>query len=457
MPELTEKIRTDYTEGTVLGSILKMGIPSMFGFLSQNIYSFVDTFWVSRLEEGEAGVAAVTFFATILWMFFSFNQLIGPGSVAIISRRYGEKEFDQTEKAIKETLILKLFFGVLFGVVGYFFVDKMLVLMGAENLALEMGIAYGRVMFVGMGIMYATYSIYTAMRGVANPQMAMILMIASNILNLILDPLFMFGWFGLPAFGIRGAAIASVVSFTITFAVGLYLFYGDKTNVKLHLWGKERLAIASMWKIIKIGIPAWIGEISFSSSRLIITPLIAAFGTSVVAAYGVGNQVTHFGIMVLVGIGLGLSSLIGHTVGSGKLKRAKQTADHAVILGIAIMTVFGVIVFIFARQLMGLFFDSADTIGYGVTMLRIFALAFPFLGGFLMMEEVHVGVGMNAPAMVMNIINSWPMQALPIYLFTQVFNMGVESVWWTIGASFTISSIGFYFYYRRGRWMTIKV
>jgi len=457
MDALKEKARTDYTEGPILGSILKMGIPSMFGFLSQNIYSFVDTFWVSRLQEREAAVAGVTFFATIMWMFFSFNQLVGPGSVAIISRRYGEKEYDLAEKAIKETLALKLIFGVLFGIVGYFFVDKMLVLMGATGDALMLGIAYGRIMFIGMGIMYATYSIYTAMRGVANPQMAMILMIGSNVLNLVLDPFFMFGWFGLPAWGIRGAAIASITSFCITFAIGIYLFYGDRTNVRLHLFGKEKLALTSMWKIVKIGIPAWIGDIAFSSSRLIITPLIAAFGTSVVAAYGVGNQVTHFGIAILVGIGLGLSSLIGHTIGSGKLDRAKKTADHAVLLGISIMTVFGVIVFIFARQMMGLFFDSAETIGYGVTMLKIFALAFPFLGAFFMMEEVHVGVGMNSPAMVMNILYAWPLQVLPIYIFTQVMHLDVAAIWWTIGASFVVGTTLFYFYYRRGRWMTVSV
>jgi Na+-driven multidrug efflux pump len=177
----------------------------------------------------------------------------------------------------------------------------------------------------------------------------------------------------------------------------------------------------------------------------------------VVAAYGVGNQVTHFGIAILVGIGLGLSSLIGHTIGSGKLDRAKKTADHAVLLGISIMTVFGVIVFIFARQMMGLFFDSAETIGYGVTMLKIFALAFPFLGAFFMMEEVHVGVGMNSPAMVMNILYAWPLQVLPIYIFTQVMHLDVAAIWWTIGASFVVGTTLFYFYYRRGRWMTVSV
>ncbi|UCE23933.1 MAG: MATE family efflux transporter [Candidatus Zixiibacteriota bacterium] len=457
MVEVLEKKRADYTEGSIIGSIMKMGLPSMFGFLSQNIYSFVDTYWVSRLPEKEAGVAAVTFFATILWFFFSFNQLVGPGSVAIISRRYGEKDYANAEKAIKETLLLKLVFGAVFGVIGYFFVGKMLVLMGAQGSALSEGIAYGRIMFVGMGVMFATYSIYTAMRGVANPQMAMYLMIGSNILNMVLDPIIMFGYFGLPAMGIKGAAIASVASYAITFAIGLYLFYSGHTNVRLHVRGKESISTASMWKIVKIGVPTWLGEMSFSGARLVITPLIAAFGTKVVAAYGVGNQVTHFGLMVLVGIGLGLSSLIGHNLGSRKYERAKKTADQAILLGVGLMVAFGIATFVFARPIMLLFFDSPDTLGYGVTMLRIFAISFPFLGAFLMAEEIHMGVGLNTPTMVVNIIHSWVLEVLPIFILTQMFNFNQDAIWWIIVAATVLSSIAFYLYYRRGRWLTVKV
>ncbi|MFC2173239.1 MATE family efflux transporter, partial [Acidobacteriota bacterium] len=327
MADETEKKRTDYTEGPILGSILKMGLPSMFGFLSQNIYSFVDTYWVSRLPEGEACVAAVTLFGTVLWLYWTFNQLVGPGSVAIISRRYGEKDYARAEIAIKETLVLKISIGVFFGIIGYLFVDKALLLMGAEELALTMGVQYGQIMFLGGAVMFATYSIYTAMRGVANPKLAMFLMIGSNILNMILDPIFIFGYLGLPAMGIRGAAIASVVSFSVTLLIGLILFYGNFTNVRLRFGGKRSLSFGSMWKMLKIGVPIWLGEISFSGARLIITPLIAAFGMSVVAAYGVSNQIFHFGIMALVGIGLGLSSLIGHNLGAKKYERAKKTAN----------------------------------------------------------------------------------------------------------------------------------
>lgn len=452
-----ESKHTDYTEGSIMSSILRMGLPSMFGFLSMNIYSLVDTYWVSKLPGRESGVAAITFFATILWFFFSFNQLVGPGSVAIISRRYGEKAYDMAEKAIKETLVLKLFFGFLFGIIGYFLSGEMLWLMGARGTALADGIAYGRIMFLGMGIMYATYSVYTAMRGIANPQMAMYLMLSSNALNMALDPLFIFGHFGFPALGIEGAAVASVISYTITLGVGLFLLYGNFTNVKLHLRGKAPIAIGTMWKIVRIGIPAWLGSMSFSSARLVITPLIAAFGTDVVAAYGVGNQVTHFGIMVLVGIGLGLSSLIGHNIGSGKLDRAKKTADHAVWLGVGIMCFFAVISFVFPRWIMGMFFDNPVTIGYGVTMLRILAVSFPFIGAFLMIEEIHMGVGLNTPSMVMNAVHSWAFEVGPILLLTSLLSFDQEAIWWTITAAGIASTIIFYLYYRRGRWLTVKV
>ena len=457
MAQTNDKIRQDYTEGSILTSILKMGLPSMFGFLIHQIYGFVDTYWVSKLSEGESAVAGITFFNSIMWLFFSFNQLVGPGSVAVISRRYGEKSYDLTEKAIKESILLKLFFGLILGITGFFFAENMLMLIGAEGDAIKLGVAYGRIMFLAMPILYATYTIFTAMRGVANPNMALILMLASNILNMVLDPFLIFGYLGLPALGIRGAAYASVLSYCLTFAVGMYLFYGDRTNVKLNLKGAVGVEISSMWTMVKIGIPAWLGELSFSGSRLVIVPVIATFGTSVVAAYGIGTQVTSLGVMILVGIGLGLSSLIGHNLGGGKKERAKKTADQAILLGVGIMVVFALITVILARVIMGVFFESADTINYGVTLLRIFAIGFPFIGAFIMLEEIHLGVGLNTPAMFITIIHSWGFQVLPIVIVSKLLGYGENAVWWIFAVAIIVSSNIFYQYYRRGKWLTIRI
>jgi len=451
------KERADYTEGSIIGSILKMGLPSMFGFLTQNIYNLVDMWWVSRLPDGEDAVAAVTFFGVILMLLFSFNQLVGPGSVAVISRRYGEEDDALVEKAIKETIILKLFFGFVFGVAGFFLSRQLLTLVGAREIALEQGIEYAQVMFLALAFPYAMYSIFTALRGVANPKMAMTLMLASNILNMVLDPVFIFGYLGVPAMGIRGAAVASVTSFVLTLLVGLVILYGGFANVRLHLKGRASIDVRSMLTLLKIGLPAWLGSLSFSGSRLLITPMIATFGTAVVAAFGVGAQVMSFSITIVVGIGIGLSSLIGHNVGAKKLDRARQTGNQAIALALGVMLLFGAIVLIFARQLVGLFFESPETIEYGVTLLRIFALAFPAVGVYIMIEEIHMGVGLNTPIMVFSMILAWPLRVLPIFLVTTFLTTGPGAVWWIMSLSVVVTAIMVFIYYRRGRWLTVKV
>jgi len=457
MAEAGVKVRADYTEGSILGSIVKMGLPSMVGFLAHHIYHLVDTWWISRLPEGEAGVAAATFIGSIMWFLFTFNQMVGPGSVAVISRRYGEKNYALVEKAIKESIILKLFLGAILGTVGFLFAGKMLGAIGASGRSLEMGIEYGSVIFIGMPVMYATYSIFTAMRGVANPQMALIMMLVSNGFNMILDPIFMFGYLGVPAMGIRGAAIASLTSYFLTFTIGMGLFYANVPNVKLSLRGPAPVSIPSMWTMLKIGVPAWLGDMSFSGARMLITRLVAPFGTAVVAAYGVGNQVSAIGISILVGIGLGLSALIGHNVGGEKKDRAQKIGNQAILIGAGVMTLFGLVVFVFAGNIIGLFFNNPETIEYGRKMLRIFTLSFPFIGIFIMIEQIHLGVGLNTPTMVFNIIHAWGLELLPVYILTVYLGFSESSIWWTITGAGMLVSLMFMTYYKRGRWLTHKV
>ncbi len=451
------KKRTDYTEGSILQSILKMGIPSMIGFMANHIYHLVDMWWLARLPQEETAVAAVTIFANISWVFFSFNSLVGPGSVAIISRRYGEKDYDRAETAIKETFILKWLVGMVLGLVGYFLVDEIVYYAGARGETLQLCADYGRVIFLGMGFGMATYSVYTAMRGVANPHMAMAFMLGSTLLNLILDPLFIFGWFGFPAMGVMGAAVASVISYTLTFIIGVFIFYTGVTNVRLHIRGKVAMSAKTAFKIIKIGIPMWLGEMSFSCSRLIIMPMIAVFGNSVVAAYGVGMQVSAIGISILVGIGLGLATLIGHNLGGEKKERARKTANQAILLSLGIMVVLGLIIAAFARSILGLYFDNPETLRYGVTLMRIFAIGFPFIGAFIMIEEIYTGVGKNTPAMIINTADAWVIQVPAIYILTQVLHYNQTAIWWAMSGSMIIAATAFYLYYRRGQWLHAKV
>lgn len=443
-----------YTEGSVMRSILRMGLPSMLGFGLGNVYELINAFWLSRL--GPEPVAAITILGPLLWVVHTANTAVGAGSVAIISRRYGEKDAFQTEMAIKEAVALKWIAALFFGILGYLTAPFFLRILGAKGEVYDMGLIFGRIIFLGQGFNFATYTIFTALRGVSNPKKAMILMFGLSGLNMILDPIFIFGWGPLPAMGVAGAAYATVISYAIAFIVGMILFYTGGANVKLH-FRTGRIRLQPMWVMLKIGLPAAVGQMSFSLSRLIIMPMIAMFGTGVVASYGVGQRVSNLGITLLVGIGLGLSALIGHNLGAKQHERTRQIAYKAIMLGTGIMTAIGIVTFIFARPIMHVFFADDEIIGYGVILLKIFALHFPFLGLYLMMENVYTGVGDNKPPMVFNSIYAWIMEIPAIYFTTQVLHFDQAAVWWSITLATIAITIVYFIYFRRGEWLHVRV
>lgn len=453
--DLKTKIPRDHTEGSIIRSILAMGLPSMIGFGVGNIYDLVDMYWLSRL--GPEPVAAITILGPALWVIFSANTIVGSGSVAIISRRYGEKDPVETERAIKETILLKWIAALFFGVLGYIFAPFILKLLGAKDQVLEMGVTYGRIIFIGLGFGFATYSIFTALRGVANPVKAMILMISFNVLNMVLDPLLIFGVWIFPKMGVAGAALASIISYAVAFIAGLIIFYTGGANVRLHIRSGLPIRWITMARILKIGVPAAIGDMSFSSARLVIMPMIAVFGTSVVAAYGISQRVSSLGISLLVGIGLGLSALIGHNMGANKIERARHTARQALMLSIGIMTGIGVIIFVFAGPITRIFFREPDIVAHGVAVLRILAVGFPFLGIYFTISNIYTGVGENRPPMVVNILHAWALEVPAIYVTTQVLGFDQIAVWWSITGATIVTMLAFYWYFRKGTWLHVKV
>jgi putative MATE family efflux protein len=454
IPIVKRRIR-DHTEGSIIGSILRMSLPSMIGFASGNIYDIADMFWLAKL--GAEQVAAVTIFMTFYWVIGATNQIAGTGSVALISRRYGEKDSPRTAAVIKETFILKWALAIFFGLLAYPFLDRILLLLGAEPEVASLGVRYGRVQFLGLGFSFCAYSIYTALRSVADPNKAMVIMLGGAAFNMILDPFLIFGWWIFPPLGLVGAAVASVASYAMVFFVGLYIFFAGKTNIRLSLKGEVGIRVKSFVEMLSIGIPSGISSVSWSLSRVAIMPIIAVFGTSVVATYGMGMRISALGIMVIVGLGLGVSSLIGHNLGAQKFERAKETARQSILLSMGIMGFFSVINLIFAPQIVWLFFKTPEMLSLGTAILRIITICFPFVGLFIAMEEIYTGAGENKPAMVFSLVHSWVLEIPMALVLTKLFSVSQNGIWWAIAVASILSALLFYLWFRRGGWLRKKV
>jgi putative MATE family efflux protein len=440
----------------VYGAIWRMGYPSMIGFGAVNLYTLADLFWVSRI--GPDAVAALTIFSAFYWVISSMNMIAGTGSVAVISRRFGERDIPKTEVAIAEAFFLKIVLAASFSLVGYWLTPQIMELLGARGEVLQYSIVYGRIMFLGLVFNFPCWTVYTALRGIGQPRAAMMLMIASTILNAAIDPIFIFplGGYGL-GLGVAGAAWASLVGFAITIIGSLVMFFAGAFRVRLNLSTLRRAHVSTMWQMLKIGIPAGIGSISFSLGRMVIMPMVAHFGAPVIAVYGAGERTLELAILMVVGLEMGMSPLIGHALGSRNKALAWLTACKAVTLGTVVTITCGVLVFLLAGPVTRLFFDGQPYLNLGIAFFHIHALSLPFIGAFIMFEGAFTGAGDTVPPMVIGMIHSWAIQIPVIYLLAYQFNLGPNGIWWAVVISDALGAGLFVWWFSKKRWLERQV
>jgi putative MATE family efflux protein len=428
-----------------------MGFPTIVGFAAHNVYLISDMFWLSRL--GPEPVAALAIFWTFFWIVDAVNQFAGAGSVSVISRRFGEADLPRTETAIAEAFLLKFLLGIGFAVVSIPAMSWIAHTLGARDEVLALTVEYGQVMLLALPFSFPTWTVFTALRCIGYPRTAMTFMMASALLNVVLDPFLIFGWAGLPRLGITGAAWSCLISFAITVGLGLVLFFSGAFPLRLTLAGIGRARFATMLQMLQIGIPLALASVSFSLGRLVMMPLIATFGAPAIAVYGAGNRVLQVVEVVAEGIQMGIAALIGHALGRKQPHLAWRTATHGVALGVLLMTALAVLGAVYARPLIRIFFDEPEYVELGVVFFRIHAVAFPFMGAFILFDGVFSGAGNTVPPMVIGAIHCWLMQIPAIWLLAYPAGMGPTGAFWGLAIGSIVGSCLYTWWFFRKRWL----
>ncbi len=438
--------KIDITEGNVLRSVLYMGIPSMIGFGAMTIYGLTDIYWVGRL--GTAPVAAITLFGAIAWVLGSANQIVGTGSVALISRRFGEREYEETKDVIRQTVLLKALVAILMGAIGLVIVPFLLDVMKAEPEVRVHALAYANIYFYGLPFMFASYTIYTALRGVGDAPKAMYIMLLSTVLNVALDPVFIF----VLGMGVRGAALATVLSAAIAVGVGFVVLASGRANITVKVWERFHPRPRIMLQILRIGGPAGVSGIMRSVAHWFVTVLVASFGTVVVAAYGLAIRIMELGILSGVGLELGASAIVGQNLGANKKERAHEAVVKATLLVMAVTGVLGVVEFLFAPQILGFFSQDPDVIASGTPLVRLFAFAQVWIAMHITMSAAFWGSGNTWPPTVIAGIVEWGVQIPLILAAIHLMETTELGVWWAMFAASCLEVVLTFLWFQRGHW-----
>jgi putative MATE family efflux protein len=417
----------------------------MIGFAMMTVYRFTDMYWVARI--GIAEVAAITLFTPFAWILSSLNSLIGSGSVAVISRRFGERDFRGTANAIEQTLAMKFMIGIPMAIVGYFVIGPVLGLMTDDETVVRLGTEYGKIFFLAFPFMFTSYTVYTALRGIGDARRAMYIMLFTTGLNMSLDPLFIIK-FGL---GIRGAAYATAISAVCAVAVGIWVLRFMTGSCKIRI-RSFRFDWAVMRRILAVGFPPFIEAIARSVSFWLLAMFVAHYGTLIVASYGICMTIIEFGIVFAVGLELGASAIVGQNLGAGKVDRAEHTARNAALLALGLASALSVVEILFGNQVMQLFGKSPEVTRKGAEVLMYFAVGQPFVATAIALSSSFFGSGNTWPPTITGLLTSWAFQVPLTAIFVYVLHLPPEPIWMVFIATHAIYLGMLVIWFKRGKW-----
>jgi putative MATE family efflux protein len=410
----------------ILPLIIKMSLPAMFSMFIQAFYNIVDSIYVSRL--GESALSAVSLIYPIQLLTIAIGVGTGVGLASLISRRLGEGRQKEADQTAAHGIFLALCSWVGFAVFGLFFSEMFAGAFSDDPLLIGPAASYCRIVSTGSFFIFAAINAERVMQATGNMILPMLCALSGAIINIILDPILIFGLFGAPAMGVTGAAIATVIGQFTAMVLALTLLYTKPFPVKIHLRSFRPVGVI-IKDVYIVGFPSIIMQAVASVLTLGLNALLIQFSATAVAVLGVYYKVQTFVFLPVFGMNQGLLPVLGYNYGARNQNRLKK----AFLIGIATaMTImlFGTFVFqTFPREIMGLFKAEGELMRMGVDAMRIISLCYPFAAVGILISTFFQATGHGVYALISSILRQLVL-LLPL-AYILAYTVGLDAVWWS--------------------------
>ena len=444
----------EFTSGSIRRAVFMLAVPMILEMLMESIFAIVDIFYVSKVSVN--AVATIGLTESVITLVYAVAIGLSIAATAIVARRIGEKDREGASKAAVQVIFLGVFVAALISVLGILYPKEILQLMGGEPELIAEGYGYTQVLLGGNVTIMLLFLINAIFRGAGDASIAMWALVLSNGLNIILDPMFIFGFGLIPAYGVEGAAIATTIGRGTAVIFQIFILFYGWSKIKIEFKDLV-LRVAVMINLIKVSIGG-IGQFLIgTSSWVILMRIMSEFGSEVLAGYTIAIRVMMFTIMPAWGMSNAAATLVGQNLGAKKPQRAEDSVWKTGKYSAIFMGLVSLIYLVFAPQIISWFTQEAEVVKNGALCLRIIAAGYIFYGYGMVVINSFNGAGDTKTPTWINFICFWLFQLPFAYIPALTFDFGPIGVFMAITfAELLIAVIGI-IWFKKGYWKSVKV
>jgi putative MATE family efflux protein len=442
------------TSGPIIRAVFSLALPVVLGMIMEIALSVVNFFWVGKL--GAAAQDAITSSMVVHWAVFSTISVVVIGITALVSRHIGAREPEKASFYVTQAMWLAIALALIISVAGLTFAEPLLRFMktGPETMALAL--PYLQIFFL-TPIFFAIFdTIAATFRAAGDTKTPTIVAAATIAIDIILNPLLLFGIGPFPEMGVPGAAVATFVAICTAMIVSLWLLIRGKAGFHVPRIFSTRPDFGSILKIAKIGTPIATQQLTFIIVYWFLIRIVHEFGESAGAAMGIGNRMESLSYLTCSGFAMAASTMVGQNIGAGKPDRAAKCAWFASGAAVAISTVIGAFFVAIPGVIVSIFTNDPSVHAIATDYLIILGLSQMTMAIEIVIEGAFAGAGDTVPPMLVMIPGAIVRVPLAYFL---AFNLGwgINGIWWTLTITTTIKATVLAIWFRRGGWKLRKL
>ena len=444
----------EFTTGGLNRAIFMLSIPMILEMVMESLFAIVDIFFVSRVSTN--AVATIGLTESVLMIIYSVAIGLSMATTAMVARRTGEKKLKKASNAGFQSILIALVVWLVTGSLGLIFSKDILRLMGGSEALISEGYGYTMVMMGGNVTIILIFLINAIFRGAGDASIAMKTLWLSNGLNIILDPIFIFGFGPIEPMGVQGAAVATTIGRGIGVLYQVYNLFGGKSliifsfeNLKIDL-----KIILSLLKVSIGGIGQFLIE---TASWIFLVRIIAEFGSDAVAGYTIAFRIIVFTILPSWGMANAAATLVGQNLGANQPERAEKSVWRSALYNMIFLAFISLIFGIWAESFIGFFTDLPEVSKYGALGLRIICFGYVFFAYGMVIGQAYNGAGDTKTPTIVNFWVFWVFQIPFSYLLAKFLNMGPEGVFIAITIAHSALAVVFIILFRKGKWKLVNI